>query len=51
MTTVDIRRGQEIYAELDRSPCMVTADSSSPDTSQPYFLDLIRRIDDVTEDR
>jgi predicted fused transcriptional regulator/phosphomethylpyrimidine kinase len=23
-------------------------DSSSPDTSQPYFLDLLRRIDDAT---
>lgn len=29
----------------------LSGDRSSPDTSQPYFLDLIRRIDDVTEDR
>lgn len=48
-TTTDIRRGQEVYAALGRSPRMTTVDSSSPDTSQEYFLDLLRRIDDVTE--
>lgn len=26
-------------------------DQSSPDTSQEYFLDLIARIDDATDDR
>jgi hypothetical protein len=26
-------------------------DASRPDTSQPYFLDLIARIDDVTGER
>lgn len=31
-------------------PATSSPDQSSPDTSQPYFLDLINRIDEVVSD-
>ena len=51
---VDIDR--EKAREVFEAHCLVTpghqvgaSDDASPDTSQEYFLDLLRRIDDVTD--
>lgn len=45
LTAADVIRGQQLYAQLLDG----FDNPATPDTSQPYFLDLIQRIDDVTE--